>query len=186
MSDSRILTPPPGGVFVSRAQVLNGQDVDRAMKRIAHEVVERNKGTDNLVLIGLQTGGVPLARRLASLLGEITSTPVPVGKLAVTPYRDDLSMRPVAAEEATSIPVDLTDQIVLLVDDVICTGRTIRAALGALSDYGRASSVQLAVVVDRGHRELPIKADYVGKNLPTRRDEFIEVTVDGVSIGEMS
>ena len=178
--------PAMGGVFAARAQVLGPDDVSRALTRIAHEIVERNKGTADLVLVGLQTGGVPLANHLASLLTSIGGSAVPVGRMDISFYRDDLGLRPVAPEEATYIPGDLTGRVVVLVDDVICTGRTARAALGALADYGRAQAVQLAVMVDRGHRELPIKADYVGKNLPTRRDEHVEVSAGGVAIGEMA
>lgn len=178
------VTPPSGGVFRARGVVLGADDVNRALLRIAHEIVERNRGVGDLVLIGLQTGGVPLARTLADRLAAIGGTEVPVGSIGVAFYRDDVGLRPVVPEQVTEIPVDLTGRVVVLVDDVICTGRTVRAALGALSDYGRARAVQLAVMVDRGHRELPIKADYVGKNLPTRRDEFVEVSADGVAIGE--
>ncbi len=177
--------PVMGGVFAARAQVLGPDDVSRALTRIAHEIVERNKGTAGLVLVGLQTGGVPLAESLSSLLTSIGGQAVPVGRMDISFYRDDLGLRPVAPEEATFIPADLTGRVVILVDDVICTGRTVRAALGALADYGRARAVQLAVMVDRGHRELPIKADYVGKNLPTRRDEHVEVSAGGVAIGEL-
>jgi pyrimidine operon attenuation protein/uracil phosphoribosyltransferase len=171
--------------FVARAQVLTGDDVSRALTRIAHEIVERNRGVDDVVLVGLQRGGVSLAERLAGILSSMGGNEVPVGRLGVGFYRDDVAMRPVASQEASEIPVDVTGLVVVLVDDVISTGRTVRAALDALVDHGRARAVQLAVMVDRGHRELPIKADYVGKNLPTRRDEFVEVTEGGVFIGEL-
>jgi pyrimidine operon attenuation protein/uracil phosphoribosyltransferase len=181
----RKMAPPFGGVFVPRAEVMDRDDVHRALRRIAHEIVERNQGVDRLVVIGLQTGGAPLARDLATALGEVDDSPVDVGTLDVALHRDDIGLRPVVAEEVTDIPVDLADRVVVLVDDVLFTGRTIRAALDALTDFGRPRSVQLAVMIDRGHRELPIRPDYVGKNLPTRRDEVVDVTIDGVHLGEM-
>ncbi len=138
-----------------------------------------------LVLVGLQTGGVWIASRLARVIGEVTGHEVVVGTLDVAFYRDDYGLRPVLPEAATEIPVDLSGRTVVLVDDVLFTGRTIRAALGALSDYGRARAVQLAVMVDRGHRELPIRPDYVGRNLPTRRDEMVDVSEAGVVIGDV-
>ena len=181
----RRLTPPRGGVFVPRVQVLSPDDVQRALVRIAHEVVERNHGIDDVVVIGLQTGGVPLAMRLGQILEEIQGTAVPVGSLDVAFYRDDIGIRPVLPEAVTDIPGDLAGQLVVLVDDVLFTGRTVRAALNALADYGRARSVQLAVMVDRGHRELPIRPDYVGKNMPTRIDEQVDVSLDGVVLGDV-
>jgi pyrimidine operon attenuation protein/uracil phosphoribosyltransferase len=181
----RRLTPPYGGVFVPRTQVMSADDVARATRRIAHEIIERNHGLDDVVLIGLQTGGVPLAERLSAALEQIEGVEVPVGTLDVAFYRDDIGLRPVLPEAVTEIPGDLDGTIVVLVDDVLFTGRTIRAALDALADHGRARAVQLAVMVDRGHRELPIRPDYVGKNLPTRRDEVVDVNDDGVELGEM-
>ncbi|HVC15602.1 MAG TPA: bifunctional pyr operon transcriptional regulator/uracil phosphoribosyltransferase PyrR [Acidimicrobiales bacterium] len=172
-----------GGTFVPRSQVLSAADVSRALVRMAHEVAERNGGLDDVVLIGLQTGGVPLAHRMAGALGDAEGAAVPVGTLDVAFYRDDIGLRPVLPEAATDVPKDLTGAVVVLVDDVLFTGRTVRAALHALSDFGRARAVQLAVMVDRGHRELPIRPDYVGKNLPTRRDEMVDVSEDGVVIG---
>jgi pyrimidine operon attenuation protein/uracil phosphoribosyltransferase len=160
-------------------------EVSRALRRIAHEVIERNHGLSEVVVVGLQTGGVPLAERLVSVLKEIEGIDVPLGTLDVAFYRDDIGLRPVLPEEVSRIPVDLTGATVVLVDDVLFTGRTVRAALDALADYGRARAVQLAVMVDRGHRELPIRPDYVGKNLPTRRDEVVDVTSEGVNIGEL-
>ena len=181
----RRLTPPYGGVFVPRTQVMAADDIARATRRMAHEIIERNQGLDEVVLIGLQTGGVPLAGRLSEALLAIEGTDVPVGMLDVAFYRDDIGLRPVLPEAVTHIPGDLDGQTVVLVDDVLFTGRTIRAALDALTDHGRARAVQLAVMVDRGHRELPIRPDYVGKNLPTRRDEVVDVNDDGVDLGEM-
>jgi pyrimidine operon attenuation protein / uracil phosphoribosyltransferase len=164
---------------------MGAEDVERATWRMAHEIIERNKGLDGVVLIGLQTGGVPLSHRLAEALLRIDGAEVPVGALDVAFYRDDIGLRPVLPEAITDIPFDLTALTVVLVDDVLFTGRTIRAALDALTDHGRPRSVQLAVMVDRGHRELPIRPDYVGKNLPTRRDEVVDVDEDGVDLGEM-
>jgi pyrimidine operon attenuation protein/uracil phosphoribosyltransferase len=179
-------TPPYGGVFAPRSRVMSADDVRRALTRIAHEVIERNAGLEDLVVVGLQTGGVPLARRLAEELARIEQVhEVPVGTLDVAFYRDDIGLRPVMPEAVTDIPIDLGGQVVVLVDDVLFTGRTIRAALDALTDYGRPRAVQLAVMVDRGHRELPIRPDYVGKNLPTRRDEAVDVHDDGVDLGDV-
>jgi pyrimidine operon attenuation protein / uracil phosphoribosyltransferase len=179
----RRLTPPFGGVFVARKRVMNGDDMQRAVWRMAHEIVERNQGLHDVGLVGLQTGGVPLAGKLAEALREIEHIDVPLGSIDVAFYRDDIGLRPVLPEAVTEIPFDLSGKVVVLVDDVLFTGRTIRAALDALTDYGRARAVQLAVMVDRGHRELPIRPDYVGKNLPTRRDEVVDVNDDGVDIG---
>jgi pyrimidine operon attenuation protein / uracil phosphoribosyltransferase len=178
-------TRPLGGVFVAHAQVLTASDVLRALTRMSHEIVERNGGVDDVVLIGLQTGGVPLATRMAGILGQIEALEVVVGTLDVAFYRDDIGLRPVLPEAVTHIPSDLAGKVVVLVDDVLFTGRTIRAALNALNDFGRARSIQLAVMVDRGHRELPIRPDYVGKNLPTRREEMVDVGEDGVFIGTL-
>ena len=180
----RRLTLPRGGVFVPRVQVLAAEDVRRAVVRIAHEIVERNRGLDDVVMVGLQTGGVPLAYRIASVLEEMGGIAVPVGTLDVAFYRDDIGLRPVLPEAVTDISFDLAGRTVVLVDDVLFTGRTVRAALNALVDYGRAQAVQLAVMVDRGHRELPIRPDYVGKNLPTRVDEQVDVSADGVMLGD--
>jgi len=164
---------------------MTGDDIRRALTRIAHEVVERNQGLDDVVVVGLQTGGVSLANRLAQALQRVESTEVPIGTLDVAFYRDDIGLRPVMPEAVTDISFDLTGKVVVLVDDVLFTGRTVRAALDALNDYGRPRAVQLAVMVDRGHRELPIRPDYVGKNLPTRRDEVVDVRDDGVDLGVM-
>ena len=181
----RAAAPPYGGVFVARSQVMDAEDIRRAVTRIAHEIVERNHGLDHVVLVGLQTGGGPLARRLGEALHRVEGTEVPVALLDVALYRDDIGLRPVMPEAVTNIPFDLTAKVVVLCDDVLFTGRTIRAAMDALNAYGRPRAVQLAVMVDRGHRELPIRPDYVGKNLPTRRDETVNVTDDGVELGEM-
>jgi len=181
----RRLTPPRGGVFVPRTRVLSAEDVQRALRRVAHEIAERNRGLEDVVIVGLQTGGVELAQKIAQVLLEVESTSVPVGTLDVAFYRDDVGIRPVLPEAATRMPGDLTGMTVVLVDDVLFTGRTVRAALNALVDFGRARCVQLAVMVDRGHRELPIRADYVGKNLPTRLDEQVDVTLDGVVLGDV-
>ncbi|HMK64067.1 MAG TPA: bifunctional pyr operon transcriptional regulator/uracil phosphoribosyltransferase PyrR [Acidimicrobiales bacterium] len=181
----RRLTPPRGGVFVPRVQVLSPEDVQRALVRIAHEIVERNHGLSDTVVIGLQTGGVPLAQRIGAILEDVEGMAVPVGMLDVAFYRDDIGIRPVLPEAVTDIPGDLAGALVVLVDDVLFTGRTVRAALNALADYGRARAVQLAVMVDRGHRELPIRPDYVGKNMPTRLDEQVDVSLDGVVLGDV-
>ena len=181
----RRITPPYGGVFVARKRVMDAEAVRRAVTRIAHEVIERNAGLDDVVIVGLQTGGVPLARALCDALEQIEGSQVPCGTIDVAFYRDDIGIRPVMPEAVTSIPVDLAGTVVVLVDDVLFTGRTIRAALDALTDYGRPKAVQLAVMIDRGHRELPIRPDYVGKNLPTRRDEAVDVHEDGVDLGDM-
>src|SRR5437879_2202403 len=160
-------------------------DVRRAVWRMAHEIVEDNRGIAEVVLVGLQTGGVPIAGRLSEAVREICQADIPVGMLDVAFYRDDIGLRPVLPEATTEIPLDLTGRTVVLVDDVLFTGRTVRAALNALSDYGRARAIQLAVMIDRGHRELPIRPDYVGKNLPTRRDEMVDVSEQGVVIGDV-
>ncbi len=182
----RTVLPPRGGLFVARTQVMDAADLRRAVTRIAHEIVERNHGLGDVALIGLQTGGVPLAARLRDALRTIgDGADVPLGSLDVAFYRDDIGLRPVLPEAVTDIPFDLTGMTVVLVDDVLYTGRTVRAALNALNDYGRPRAVQLAVMIDRGHRQLPIRPDYVGKNVPTRFDEQVDVTDDGVTIGEI-
>jgi pyrimidine operon attenuation protein/uracil phosphoribosyltransferase len=156
--------------------VLDSSDVGRALTRISHEIVERHHGARHLVILGIPTRGVALARRIAEQIREIEGGPVPVGALDTTMYRDDLRMHGVRALELTEIPTQGVDgETVVLVDDVLFSGRTIRAALDALSDLGRPRAVQLAVLIDRGHRELPIRADYVGKNLPTSLTETVHV-----------
>jgi pyrimidine operon attenuation protein / uracil phosphoribosyltransferase len=178
-------TPPFGGVFVARTQVLDADDVRRAIWRMAHEIIEANQGVSEVVVVGLQTGGVPFAAEIVQALEKIDGEAPPVGTLDVAFHRDDIGLRPVLPSATTDIPWDLTGRIVVLVDDVLFTGRTIRAALDAVHSYGRPRAIQLAVMVDRGHRELPIRPDYVGKNLPTRRDEVVNATVEGVELGEM-
>jgi pyrimidine operon attenuation protein / uracil phosphoribosyltransferase len=179
-------TAPAGGVASARSQVLDADDVRRALTRIAHEIAERNRGLERVVLIGLQRGGVWIAERLAEVLATIDpGAAIPVGRLDVSLHRDDIGLRPVTPGEASELPAALDGAVVVLVDDVLYTGRTVRAALDALHDYGRPRAVQLAVLVDRGHRELPIRPDFVGKNLPTRDDEEVRVAPDGVEIGRV-
>jgi pyrimidine operon attenuation protein/uracil phosphoribosyltransferase len=164
--------------------ILAGADLQRALARIAHEIVERNHGVESVVLIGIRTRGVPLARRLQAKLLDLEGTTVPFGELDITMYRDDLAERNLQRRLGrTQVPVSLTDRNVVLVDDVIYTGRSVRAALDAIMDYGRPRSIQLAALVDRGHRDLPIRADFVGKNVPTALDEEVQVRlqeIDGV------
>ena len=156
--------------------VMTAEDIRRTLARIAHEIIERNKTTENLILIGLHTRGVPLARRLAASIEKYEKTSLPVGVLDFSPYRDDLDPAEIkTAVRRTEIPSDVNGKYVVLIDDVLHTGRTIRAAMDALIDLGRPLSIQLAVLVDRGHREMPIRADYVGKNIPSARHENIEV-----------
>jgi len=169
--------------------VLDARDISRALTRISHEILERNKGADDLLLLGIPTRGVPLARRIAERIASAEGYDVPVGSLDVTMYRDDLRMRPARTLLPTEIPEDgLDGKVVVLIDDVLFSGRTIRAALDAMNDVGRPQSVRLAVLVDRGHRELPIRADFVGKNLPTSLGEKVRVRlaefddVDAVTI----
>jgi pyrimidine operon attenuation protein / uracil phosphoribosyltransferase len=172
-------SPPSGGPDASPRVVLDSSDVGRALSRISHEILERNKGADGLVLLGIPTRGVPLARRIGARIAEIEGTDVPVGSLDVTMYRDDLRLRPARTLEHTHIPRGgLEGRVVVLVDDVLFSGRTIRAALDAIHDVGRPRAVRLAVLVDRGHRELPIRPDFVGKNLPTSLTESVLVLVD--------
>ncbi len=170
-------------------EVLDARDISRALSRIAHEILERNKGSQDLVLLGIPSRGVPLAQRVAAKIASVEGTEVPVGSLDVTMYRDDLRMRPARALLPTEIPPGGIDgKVVVLVDDVLYSGRTIRAALDAMNDLGRPQAVRLAVLVDRGHRDLPIRADFVGKNLPTSLSESVQVRLtesdgaDSVSI----
>jgi len=160
------------------AVVMDADRIARTLTRIAHEIVERNKGVDGLALVGVRTRGVHIARRLARILKQISGDDVPTGALDITLYRDDLMRHPVGPQPVirrTEIPFSIDNKKILLVDDVLYTGRTTRAALDALIDFGRPQLIQLIVLVDRGHRELPIKADYVGKNLPTNPDESVQV-----------
>ena len=164
-----------------KADLMSPEDMRRALKRMSHQILERNQGADNIVLLGIRRRGVPLARILSENIKAIEGIQVPVGKLDITLYRDDLhheSDEPVIS--CSDVPFDITDKTVVLVDDVIYTGRTVRAALDASSKFGRAACIQLAVLVDRGHRELPIRADYVGKNVPTSRNEMIAVQVEEI------
>lgn len=176
-------TPPPAqpSVTSSGRTVLDAGDISRALTRIAHEILERNKGAADLVLLGIPTGGVPLARRVAQRIAAVESVEVPVGSLDVTMYRDDLRLRPARALLPTEIPAGgIEDKVVVLVDDVLYSGRTIRAALDAMNDLGRPRAVRLAVLVDRGHRDLPIRADFVGKNLPTSVAETVVVRLEEI------
>jgi pyrimidine operon attenuation protein/uracil phosphoribosyltransferase len=159
--------------------VLDARDISRALTRISHEILERNKGAQDLVLLGIPTRGVPLARRIAAKIDAVEGMEVPVGSLDITVYRDDLRMRPARALLPTEIPAGgIDDKVVVLVDDVLYSGRTVRAALDALNDVGRPGTVRVAVLVDRGHRELPIRADFVGKNLPTSLGERVRVSLE--------
>ncbi|MCL4457573.1 MAG: bifunctional pyr operon transcriptional regulator/uracil phosphoribosyltransferase PyrR [Nitrospirae bacterium] len=160
-------------------ELLNKKDIDRVLSRIAHEIIEKNKGTENICLVGIQRGGVHLAKRLSAKIGAIEQVEMPVGSLDISLYRDDIGMRkeqPVVRR--TDIPCDIADKKIILVDDVLFTGRSIRAAMDALMDFGRPAEIQLAVLIDRGHRELPIRADYVGKNIPTSMSESIEAQLE--------
>ena len=174
--------PDPGSLTTDAGRVvLNGPDINRALTRISHEILERNKGARDLVLLGIPSRGVPLAHRVAEKISSVEGYDVPVGSLDITMYRDDLRLKPARTLMPTEIPPGGVDgKIVVLVDDVLFSGRTIRAALDALNDVGRPQAVQLAVLVDRGHRELPIRADFVGKNLPTSLVERVRVSLEGV------
>lgn len=170
---------------MSEKQILSSDDIRRAITRIAHEIAERNEGVREVVLVGIRRRGMPLAQRIVAALSDFEGVRVPVGVLDITLYRDDLELRRLSpVVRSTSIPVDITGRVIVLVDDVLYTGRTARAALDALADLGRPARIQLAVLVDRGHRELPIRADFVGKNVPTARDERIETRLREVDGGE--
>ena len=165
--------------FIDKAEIMDADGIRRALVRIAHEIVERNKGLDNVVLVGIRRRGVPLVRRLADILKNSENVDVPVGELDITLYRDDLSLKFEQPHVGrTMLPFDVEGKKVVLVDDVLFTGRTVRAALDAIIDLGRPACIQLAVLVDRGHREIPIRADYVGKNVPTSRKEVIHVRLE--------
>ncbi|MCW2720812.1 bifunctional pyr operon transcriptional regulator/uracil phosphoribosyltransferase PyrR [Pseudonocardia sp.] len=169
------------GVAPPARELLSAADVTRTIARIAHQIIEKTAGTENVVLIGIPTRGAVLARRIAAAIADFEGSAPAVGSVDPTLYRDDLRRRPARALEDTEVPEGgLDDTLVVLVDDVLMSGRTVRAALDALSDHGRPRAVQLAVLVDRGHRELPIRADYVGKNVPTARDEQILVLLDEI------
>jgi len=175
-------TPPqtPGGAGEGRT-VLDARDIARALTRISHEILERNKGPEDLVLLGIPTRGVALARRVATRIAKVEGVQVPTGTLDITMYRDDLRRHPTRGPQHTEVPAGGIDgKVVVLVDDVLFSGRTVRAALDAMNDLGRPASVRLAVLVDRGHRELPIRADHVGKNLPSARSERVLVRLDEV------
>ena len=175
-----------------KTELIDGEGLRRAITRLAHEIIERNDGAASIVLVGIRRRGFPIAKRIAAKIREFEGVDVPVGALDITLYRDDLQMiahQPVVS--GTEIPFDIDERVVVLVDDVLYTGRTVRAALDELIDFGRPRAIQLAVIVDRGHREIPIRADFVGKNVPTSKREVIMVAVtevdghDGVSLGEV-
>ena len=178
--------------FAVKSRVMEPEDVRRALSRIAHEIVEKNRGTDDLVLVGIRTRGAPLADRIAAAIASFEGVDLPSGALDVTLYRDDVALKGPRGLEETTVPADLDGRVVVVVDDVLYTGRTIRAAFDALLDLGRPKAIRLAVLVDRGHREFPIRADFVGKNLPTSSEEVVKVHVeeidgeDAVLIGEFA
>ena len=168
---------------VTGTEILGADDVSRAITRISHEIIERNTDLSQVVIVGMQTGGVWIARQLCENVNRLNgSITVPLGLVDISMYRDDFSLRPVVLSAPTDIPFDLTGRTVVLVDDVLFTGRTVRAALEALNDHGRPRAVQLAVMVDRGHRELPIRPDYVGKNIPTHFSDEVSVGPEGVIV----
>jgi pyrimidine operon attenuation protein/uracil phosphoribosyltransferase len=167
MSDDRFVT------------ILDADDIRRALTRMSHEILERNRGSEGLVLVGIRSGGVPIAQRLAHLLHRIDDRPIPCGELDVGAHRDDLAERGEPDHVDTDVPFDITGRVVILADEVLYTGRTVRAAMDALMDLGRPEAIQLAVLVDRGHRELPIRADFVGRNVPSARHETVRVVLDG-------
>ncbi|MEG0641469.1 MAG: bifunctional pyr operon transcriptional regulator/uracil phosphoribosyltransferase PyrR [Clostridium sp.] len=174
-----------------KAQLLDEKSINRALIRVSHEIIEKNKGVENIILVGIKTRGVPLAKRLANFIEQFEGIKVEIGTLDITLYRDDLTKKNYSPTlNSTDIPSDLSNKVVVLVDDVLYTGRTVRSALDAIIDIGRPDSVQLAILIDRGHRELPIRADYVGKNVPTSIDEIVSVELkeidgeDKVTIGE--
>jgi len=180
-------------VIRDKARIMDSDDITRAIKRIAHEILEKNRGSRDLILVGIRTRGAPLAKRIADVMKSIEGTAVPVGIIDITLYRDDLQMvakQPVVGK--TEVPADIEDKVVVLVDDVLFTGRTIRAAMDEIMDFGRPRAIQLAVLIDRGHRELPVRADYVGKNVPTSARENILVKLseedgeDAVHVQELA
>lgn len=164
---------------MQKAKIMDEKAIGRAITRISHEIIERNKGIENVVLIGIKTRGVPVASRIADKIETIEGQRIQIGEMDITLYRDDLSKKQIdPVVNSTKIDFDITDKTVILVDDVLYTGRTVRSALNALMDVGRPKAIQLAILVDRGHRELPIRADYVGKNVPTSRNEIISVKLN--------
>ncbi|PAQ13216.1 bifunctional pyr operon transcriptional regulator/uracil phosphoribosyltransferase PyrR [Bacillus sp. FJAT-42315] len=168
---------------MEKAVVMDQQAIRRALTRVAHEILEKNKGIENCILVGIRTRGIFLAKRLADRIKQIEGEEIPVGDLDITLYRDDLSVKTESKDpevRGSDIPIDITNKTVILVDDVLYTGRTVRAALDALMDIGRPSHIQMAVLVDRGHRELPIRADFIGKNIPSASSERIVVTLEEV------
>lgn len=174
-----------------KTEIMDEKALDRALTRIAHEIIERNKGVEDLVMIGIKTRGITLAKRLCEKIKSIEGNDLPIGALDITSYRDDIKdLKDVPREDLTEVNFDITGKKVILVDDVLYTGRTVRAAMDAIIDIGRPLNIQLAVLVDRGHREFPIRADYVGKNVPTSRSEMVIVNVmeaddkEGVLLGE--
>jgi pyrimidine operon attenuation protein / uracil phosphoribosyltransferase len=176
--------------FEVKTRVMGDEDIRRALTRVSHEIVEHNRGTDDLVIVGIRTRGAPLADRVAAAIASFEGVDLPSGALDVTLYRDDVALRGPRSLESTTVPADVDGRVVVLVDDVLYTGRTIRAAFDAVLDLGRPRAIRLAVLVDRGHRELPIRADHVGKNLPTSSTEVVKVHLqeidgeDAVLIGE--
>ena len=190
---SNLLPPAVRGFFMPDKIVMSAEDIRRTLARIAHEIIEHNRTVDDLVLVGMHTRGVPLAKRLAASIESFEEATIPVGALDISLYRDDLTLlnrQPLI--QGTDIPVSIDGKSIVLVDDVLYTGRSIRAAMDALIDLGRPQSIQLAVLIDRGHREMPIRADYVGKNMPSSRDEDIQVQlketdgIDQVTITNMA
>jgi pyrimidine operon attenuation protein/uracil phosphoribosyltransferase len=163
-----------------KSEVIDEEGIRRALTRIAHEILEKNKGADNLALVGIRNRGLYLARRLAEKIEEFEGVKVPVGSLDITFYRDDVAIKPQPEVYETELLFDVNGKTIVLIDDVLYTGRTVRAAMDAIMDYGRPAKIQLAVMIDRGHRELPIRADYVGKNIPTSRKEKVQVEVKEV------
>ena len=168
---------------IPKAQLMNGEGIQRALTRMAHEIMEQLAPLDNVVLVGIRRRGVPLAQRLADIIEQYEHVKIPVGEVDIAMYRDDLSHREVKVERQI-LPVDVTGRTVVLVDDVLHTGRTVRAAMDAILDQGRAAKIRLAVLIDRGHRELPIRPDYVGKNVPTAQSERIGVQVEEIDGGD--
>ena len=185
-TQARIFVESDNGItwgHMADRQIMNDQDIRRALARVAHEILERNRGAEDLIVVGIHTRGVHLAQRLASNLTEFEGSEVPVADLDINLYRDDVKARMSPRIRPTRIPVDIQGKKVVLVDDVLFTGRTVRAAMDALNDFGRPQQIQLAILLDRGHRELPIRADYVGQNVPTAPDEVVRVRLvetDGI------